>query len=208
MNQPYFGAYRGGFQTLPSNAYEMMTAPTKQNAQTIGMVTGALGGAISANQAAKAGTAAFEQGSAAQYSGLQSMSQATGVPMNPELANQYMNIGQMSPQQQAAFQNSLGQEAQRIQSLYNISNQQRQVQQSGQNLYRQGLNQAISAYVEPMMPMSGSGASNVGAVPTTPDMQPVIDASLFPPAQYSTPVYGGAYDNYGSMMPRVGTLRL
>ena len=124
---------------MPANAYEMMTAPTKQNAQTIGMVAGALGGAIGANQAAKAGAAAFEQGSAAQYSGLQSMSQATGVPMNPELANQYMNIGQMSPQQQAAFQNSLGQEAQRIQNLYNISNQQRQFQQAQQ---AQGVQQA------------------------------------------------------------------
>ena len=160
MNQPYFGAYRGGFQTLPSNAYEMMTAPTNQNAQTIGMVTGALGGAISANQAAKAGTAAFEQGSAAQFKGIETISQATGVPMNPELANQYMNIGQMSPQQQAAFQNSLGQEAQRIQNLYNIGNQQRQMQQG---IYSQDtLSRGLSA------PFYGGGAPSAGAAPAMP----------------------------------------
>lgn len=179
MNQPYFGAYRGGFQTLPANAYEMMTAPTKQNAQTIGMVAGALGGAIGANQAAKAGTAAFEQGSAAQYSGLQSMSQATGVPMNPELANQYMNIGQMSPQQQAVFQNSLGQEAQRIQSLYNISNQQRQasLQQMGR-----GVSAGLST-VPPPNPSRYIGVPSAGVVPAMP--QAATGVSL-PLPQYDT----------------------
>ena len=139
MNQPYFGAYSGGFQTLPANAYEMMTAPTKQNAQTIGMVASGIGGIAQKYMDQNAADKAFEQGSAAQFKGIETMSQATGVPMNPELANQYMNIGQMSPQQQAAFQNSLGQEAQRIQNLYNISNQQRQFQQSQQ---AQGVQQA------------------------------------------------------------------
>ena len=139
MNQPYFGAYREGFQTLPANAYEMMTAPTKQNAQTIGMVASGIGGIAQKYMDQNAADKAFEQGSAAQFKGVETMSQATGVPMNPELANQYMNIGQMSPQQQAAFQNSLGQEAQRIQSLYNISNQQRQFQQAQQ---AQGVQQA------------------------------------------------------------------
>ena len=139
MNQPYFGAYRGGFQTLPKGAYEMMTAPTKQNAETIGKVASGIGGIAQNYMTGLASNKAFEQGAAAQYSGLESLSKATGVPVNAELANQYMNMGQMSPQQQAAFQNSLGQEAQRIQNLYNISNQQRQFQQSQQ---AQGVQQA------------------------------------------------------------------
>jgi len=153
MNQPYFGAYRGGFQTLPANAYEMMTAPTKQNAQTIGMVTGALGGAIGANQAAKAGTQAFQQGAATQYQGLESTSQATGVPINPELANQYMNMGEMStPQQQAAFQQSLNQELQRQQMLYGIANQQRQAQQAqGMQQMQRGVSAGLST-VPPINP--------------------------------------------------------
>lgn len=160
MNQPYFGAYQSGFQTLPKNAYEMMTAPTKQNAQTIGMVASGIGGIAQKYMDQNAANKAFEQGSAAQFKGIETMSQATGVPMNPELANQYMNIGQMSPQQQAAFQNSLGQEAQRIQSLYNIGNQQRQMQQG---VYSQDtLSRGLSA------PFYGVGAPSAGAAPAMP----------------------------------------
>lgn len=124
---------------MPSNAYEMMTAPSRQIAGAVTDTIGKLANAYAMRADQQAGSEASQQGAAAQYSGLESMSQATGVPMNPELANQYMNIGQMSPQQQAAFQNSLGQEAQRIQNLYNISNQQRQFQQSQQ---AQGVQQA------------------------------------------------------------------
>lgn len=161
MNQGgYFGAYQGGFQTLPKGAYEMMTAPTKQNAQTIGMVASGIGGIAQKYMDQNAADKAFEQGSAAQFKGIETMSQATGVPMNPELANQYMNIGQMSPQQQAAFQNSLGQEAQRIQSLYNIGNQQRQMQQG---VYSQDtLSRGLSA------PFYGGGAPSAGAAPAMP----------------------------------------
>lgn len=139
MNQGgYYGAYRQGFKTLPDNAYQMMTAPTQQNAKTIGMVTSAIGGAVGANQAAQAGTEAFKQGSAAQYSGLESLSQATGVPVNPELANQYLNMGQMSPQQQAVFQTSLAEEAKRMQMLYGINQAQARAAQAQQG---QGMQQ-------------------------------------------------------------------
>lgn len=145
---------------MPANAYEMMTAPTKQNAQTIGMVASGIGGIAQKYMDQNAANKAFEQGSAAQFKGIETMSQATGVPMNPELANQYMNIGQMSPQQQAAFQNSLGQEAQRIQSLYNIGNQQRQMQQG---VYSQDtLSRGLSA------PFYGGGAPSAGAAPAMP----------------------------------------
>jgi hypothetical protein len=189
MNQPYFGAYRGGFQTLPANAYEMMTAPTKQNAQTIGMVTGALGGAIGAGQAAKAGTQAFQQGAATQYQGLESTSQATGVPINPELANQYMNMGEMStPQQQAAFQQSLNQELQRQQMLYGIANQQRQSQQAQGGLYKQQFqNSLVSAgYTPPPLP-------------TTQNAQGVIEPSILPP--YPNLVVPGYGDRIGPLRP-------
>lgn len=134
MNQPYFGAYRGGFQTLPANAYQMMTAPTQQNAETIGKVASGIGSVIKYYMDDKANDTAFQQGSDVQYQDLMSRSQATGVPMNPELTEQYKNIGQMSPQQQAVFNKSMAQEAQRIQSLYGIANQQRQAQQG---LYNQ-----------------------------------------------------------------------
>jgi hypothetical protein len=177
MNQGgYFGAYRGGFQTLPANAYQMMTAPTKQNSETIKNAASAIGSMVQKYADQQAGDQAFEQGSAAQYQGLESMSQATGVPMNPELANQYMNMGEMStPQQQAAFQQSLNQELQRQQMLYGIANQQRQMQQG---LYNQDvISRGLSA------PFYSGGAGGAGVVPAMP--QTDMGVSL-PLPQYNT----------------------
>lgn len=187
MNQGgYYGAYRGGFQTLPNGAYEMMTAPTKQNAQTIGMVTSAIGGAVGANQAAKAGTEAFKQGSAAQYKGLETLSQATGVPVNAELANQYMNMGQMSPQQQAVFQTSLGEEAKRMQMLYGINQAQAraaQVQQGqGMQLAGDQVRYMISGRnqptVQPSMP------TGQGGIPVNNPLFPSVNPTRVSPAGF------------------------
>lgn len=203
MNQGgYYGAYRQGFKTLPDNAYAMMTAPTQQNAKTIGMVASGIGGIAQQYMGQKAADQAFQQGSAAQYSGLESMSQATGVPMNAELANQYANIGGMSPQQQAVFNQSLGQEAQRMQMLYGINQAQaRAAQAQGQmqrGVYSQGLNQAVGSFDEPFMPLPQNGQVEL---PVGNNLLPQLQP------QSSTPVFGGAYDNFGSMMPRVGTVR-
>ena len=160
---------------MPSNAYEMMTAPSRQIAGAVTDTIGKLANAYAMRADQQAGSEASQQGAAAQYSGLESMSQATGVPMNPELANQYMNIGQMSPQQQAAFQNSLGQEAQRIQSLYNIGNQQRQMQQG---VYSQDtLSRGLSA------PFYGGGAPSAGAAPAMPQAATGVPLPL---PQYDT----------------------
>lgn len=186
---------------MPDNAYEMMTAPSKQITSAVSNTIGQLANAYTGYQAQQAGLAASQQGAAAQYSGLESLSQATGVPVNPELANQYLNIGQMSPQQQAAFQNSLGQEAQRMQMLYGINQAQaRAAQAQGQmqrGVYSQGLNQAVGSFDEPFMPLPQNGQVEL---PVGNNLLPQLQP------QYSTPVFGGAYDNYGSMMPRVGTL--
>ena len=133
MNQGgYFGQYQGGFQTLPKGAYEMMTAPTRMNAETIQKAASGISNMVQKYADQKAGSEAFQQGSAAQYSGLESLSQATGVPVNPELANQYLNMGQMSPQQQAVFQNSLAEEAKRMQMLYGINQAQARAAQAQQ----------------------------------------------------------------------------
>ncbi|CAB5225339.1 hypothetical protein UFOVP745_3 [uncultured Caudovirales phage] len=183
MNQPYFGAYRGGFQTLPKGAYEMMTAPTKQNAQTIGMVASGLGGIAQKYMDQNAANKAFEQGSAAQFKGIETISQATGVPVNAELANQYMNMGEMStPQQQAAFQQSLNQELQRQQMLFGIANQQRQAQQAAQ---LQGMQQ-VGSQVDYMIAGRNQprvSTSNAGVVPAMP--QGDVGVSL-PLPQYNT----------------------
>jgi hypothetical protein len=200
MNQGgYFGAYRGGFQTLPDNAYNMMTAPTRQNAETIGKVASGIGSIAQQYMGQKAQDKAFQQGAAAQYKGLESLSQATGTPVNPELANQYLNIGNMSPQQQAVFNQSLGQEAQNLMARYNISQAQaRAAQAQGQmqrGVYSQGLNQAVGSFDEPLLPLNGQ--VDLPGNNLLPSIQ----------NQPSVPVYGGAYDNFGSMMPRVGTVR-
>ena len=176
MNQGgYFGAYQSGFQTLPKGAYEMMTAPTKQNAETITKAASSIGSMVQKYADQQAADQAFQQGSAAQFENLKSISQATGVPMNPELANQYMNIGQMSPQQQAVFNQSMAQEAQRYQTLYGIANQQRQAQQG---LYSQDtISRGLSA------PFYSGGASSAGVVPAIP--QADMGVSL-PLPQYNT----------------------
>jgi len=178
MNQGgYFGQYKSGFQTLPKYAYEMMTAPTQQNAKTIGMVASGIGGIAQKYMDQSATNKAFEQGSAAQFKGLESTSQATGVPMNPVLSEQYMNIGNMSPQQQAVFQNSLGQEAQRIQMIYGINQKQGQVN-------NQGLGRSlISETFNPFEINTSSGGSNAGGGAATKMSAP----NPFPTAQGGVP---------------------
>jgi hypothetical protein len=193
MNQGgYFGAYQSGFQTLPKGAYEMMTAPTKQNAETITKAASSIGSMVQKYADQQAADQAFQQGSAAQFENLKSISQATGVPMNPELANQYMNIGQMSPQQQAVFNQSMAQEAQRYQTLYGINQRQAQAQQAqGMQQVGSQVDYMIAGRNQPRVSTSNAG---IPALPTVQGGMP------------SVPVYGGAYDNLGSMMPRVGTI--
>lgn len=191
MNQSgYFGQYQGGFKTVPDNAYQMMTAPTKEITGAINNAVGTVAGSYLKRKEQQAGTDAFQQGAAAQFKGMESMSKATGVPMNPELANQFMNMQSMqTPQQQAAFQQSLAMEAQRMQNLYNIGLQQRQAQQSQ---YGSQIDYLIAGRNQPSIQSSSIG--NTGA--------------SIPPAQtqYSMPSYPSPYDNYGSLMPRVGTI--
>ena len=146
---------------MPDNAYEMMTAPSKQITSAVSNTIGQLANAYTGYQAQQAGLAASQQGAAAQYSGLESLSQATGVPMNAELANQYANIGGMSPQQQAVFQNSLGQEAQRMQMLYGINQAQARAAQA-QGQMQQGLSNQDVLTRGLNAPFSSGGSSNAG----------------------------------------------
>lgn len=162
MNQGgYFGAYQSGFQTLPKGAYEMMTAPTRINAETIQKAASGISNMVQKYADQKAGSEASQQGASAQYKGLESVSQATGVPMNPELADQFKNMSSMSPQQQAVFQTSLGEEAKRMQMLYGINQAQARAAQAQQGQGMQlagdqvrymisGRNQPT---VQPSMPM-------------------------------------------------------
>ena len=156
MNQGgYFGQYQGGFKTVPDNANQMMTAPTKEITGAINSAVGTVAGSYLKRKEQQAGSEASQQGAAAQYSGLETVSQATGIPMNPELVNQYANMQSMnSPQQQAAFQQSLGMEAQRMQNLYQIANQQRQMQQAqGMQQMQRGVSAGLNT-VPPINPQS------------------------------------------------------
>ena len=203
MNQGgYYGAYRSGFQTLPKGAYEMMTAPTRMNAETIQKAASGISNMVQKYADQKAGSEASQQGAAVQYKGLEGLSQATGVPMNAELTEQFKNMSSMSPQQRAVFNQSLGQEAQNMMTRYGINQAQaRAAQAQGQmqrGVYSQGLNQAVGSFDEPFMPLPQNGQVDL---PVGNNLLP----SLQP--QSSTPVFGGAYDNFGSMMPRVGTVR-
>jgi hypothetical protein len=161
MNQGgYFGAYRQGFKTLPDDAYNMMTAPTRQNAETIGKVASGIGGIAQNYMTGLANDKAFQQGSAAQFENLKSVSQATGVPMNPELSEQYMNIGNMSPQQQAAFNQSMGQEAQRYQTIYGINQAQaRAAQAQGQMQMQRSVSAGLGTIPAPDPSRYGQGAA-------------------------------------------------
>ena len=93
MNQGgYFGAYRQGFQTMPDNAYEMMTAPTKQRAGAVTDTLGKLVSAYAGYRGQQAGAEALKKGAAVQYKSLESLSKATGVPVNAELTEQFKNM--------------------------------------------------------------------------------------------------------------------
>ena len=171
MNQGgYFGAYQSGFQTLPKGAYEMMTAPTRINAETIQKAASGINNMVQKYADQKAGSEASKQGAAAQYKGLESLSKATGVPVNAELANQYMNMGNMSPQQQAVFQTSLGEEAKRMQMLYGINQEQARAAQAAQG---QGMRQFGSQIDHMIAGRNQRAAPAPAPVPTqTPRVSP------------------------------------
>lgn len=185
MNQGgYFGAYRGGFKTLPDDAYNMMTAPTRQNAETIGKVASGIGSIAQNYMTGKANDKAFQQGAAAQYSGLESTSQATGVPMNPVLSEQFKNMSSMSPQQQAQFNQSMGMEAQNMMARYNINEAQARAAQAQQGMNYQSLGQGLDAdpYTPPSFPTTQNGQGGQGG----------IDPSLLPSyPSLLVPGYGG-----------------
>lgn len=123
---------------MPDNAYEMMTAPSKQITSAVSNTIGQLANAYTGYQAQQAGQAASQQGAAAQYSGLESLSQATGVPMNAELTEQFKNMSSMSPQQRAVFNQSMGLEAQNMMTRYGINQAQARAAQAQQG---QGMQQ-------------------------------------------------------------------
>ena len=203
MNQGgYFGAYQGGFKTLPNGAYEMMTAPTQQLASTITNLAGMAAGAYGAAKTGKAETAAFQQGAGPQYQNVESMSQAYGVPINSTLTEQYKNIGSMtSPQQQAAFQQSLAQEAQRIQAIGQLNYQRQQAAQSkGQGLYKQNFqNSLISAGYNPQgLPAPANAVDTSAQIPiyqggvyteAPPNGPNGVNSMLLPPLATSAPAF-------------------
>jgi len=171
MNQGgYYGAYRGGFQTLPKGAYEMMTAPTQINGETIKKAASSIGSMVQKYADQQAGSEASQQGAAAQYKGLESISQATGVPMNPELADQFKNMSSMSSQQQAVFQNSLGQEAQRMQMLYGINQAQARAAQAQGQMQGADFSQSNASRILGA-PMGGGGSAT--AAPQAPSFNVV-----------------------------------
>ena len=149
---------------MPKNAYEMMTAPSQQIAGAVTNTVGKLADAYTGRAAELEGAEALKQGNIAQYKGLESLSKATGVPMNPELANQYMNIGQMNPQQQAAFNQSMAQEAQRYQTLYGINQAQARAAQAQQ---AQGMQRNVSVGLGTVPPPDPSryGVNMSGSLP-------------------------------------------
>ncbi len=184
----------------------MMTAPTKQNAQTISMVASGLGSIAQKYIGQTAADKAFQQGSAAQFENLKSMSQATGVPMNAELANQYANVGQMSPEQQAVFNQSMAQEAQRYQTLYGINQAQARAAQA-QGQMQQGLSNQDFILRGLSAPFSGGGSAlnmsgSMGQVPTYADTPPDGVAGVNPMFLPQFPSMSVA--GYGG---RVGPLR-
>jgi hypothetical protein len=184
MNQGgYFGAYRGGFQTLPDNAYEMMTAPSRQISGAIEDASSQINNALVERYTQQRGTEALKQGNIAQYKGLESISKATGVPVNPELTNQFANMGEMKArEQQAAFQQSLNQELQRQQMLYGIANQQRQAQQAQRGLNYQSLGQSLDVdpYTPPPLPTTQNAQGGM------PAFNPLFNVS---PAQTGSQYY-------------------
>ena len=195
MNQGgYFGQYQGGFQTMPKNAYEMMTAPSKQIAGAVTNTVGKLADAYTGRAAELEGAEALKQGSVAQYKSLESLSKATGVQVNPELANQFMNMNEMKTRaQQAAFQNSLNQEAQNMMTRYNINQAQAR---AGQAQGMQQMQQSVYAGLGTVPPPD---PLRYGGQPVMPMGQNQIDPSLLP--SYPSLFVSGYGDRVGPLRP-------
>ena len=176
MNQGgYYGAYQGGFQTLPKGAYEMMTAPTRMNAETIQKAASGISNMVQKYADQQAGSEASQQGAAVQYKGLEGLSQATGVPMNPELADQFKNMSSMSPQQRAVFNQSLGLEAQNMMTRYGINQAQARAAQAQQG---QGMQQ-FGSQIDYMIAGRNQRAAPAPAPTQTPRVSPAGFYSTF-----------------------------
>jgi len=176
MNQPYFAPYRQGFQTMPDNAYEMMTAPSRQSAGAIKDTASRVSSALIDQYTQKQGAEALQQGAAAQYSGLESLSKATGVPMNPELSEQFKNMKSMNPQQQSVFNQSLGQEAQRQMTFFGINQAKTREARAQGQLYKQNYQSSlVSAGYTPKLPpvqkeQGGQGVLDPSLLPSYPSL--------------------------------------
>lgn len=162
---------------MPKNAYEMMTAPSKQIAGAVTNTVGKLADAYTGRAAELEGAEALKQGSVAQYKSLESLSKATGVQVNPELANQFMNMNEMKTRaQQAAFQNSLNQEAQNMMTRYGINQAQARAAQAQQG---QGMQQ-FGSQIDYMI--AGRNQRAAPAPAPTPTQTPRVSPAGF----YST----------------------
>lgn len=192
-----FASYTGGYQVLPQGWMEAQMRVGDNYARAIEGLGKATAGVIDKyyqnkelgginRDAAQTGMAQLEQ-----------LSQVTGQPIDPVLTERYANLGQMNTAQsgqfvkdiQSAQQNALLMERLRREKMAFDMQQQaaqraQQMQQNSASLQarRMAAAQAIGL-TGPMMPSAASQQPSRTQMPSN------------------------AFDNYGAMMPAVGTLQ-
>lgn len=131
MESP-FGAYRGGYNAMPSGWMDAATQVGRNYAQAIGAIGGAVAGGIGKFQQGKEMQQTGMQAAPTLLSQYQQVAEATGQQVDPTILERYQNIGQMSGPQVQQFNQDIAAAQQQAISLANIQRQQQAFQMQQQ----------------------------------------------------------------------------
>ena len=142
MESP-FGAYRGGYQAMPSGWMDAATQVGQNYADAIGSVGKALSGGIGKYYEGKEMQERGQQSAPTLLSQYQQVAEATGQQVDPTILERYQNIGQMSGPQVQQFNQDIAAAQQQAIALANIQRQQQAFQMQQQAAQRAAQQQSL-----------------------------------------------------------------
>lgn len=135
MESP-FGAYRGGYQAMPSGWMDAATQVGQNYAQAIQGLGGTVAAGIEQFYKAKEEKQQGQESAPTLLSQYQQVAEATGQQVDPTILERYQNIGQMSGPQIQQFNQDVAAAQQQAIALANIQRQQQAFQMQQQAAQR------------------------------------------------------------------------
>lgn len=142
MESP-FGAYRGGYNAMPSGYMEAATQVGKNYGQAIQSLGGIASAGIDKFYKSLEDKKRGQQSAPTMVSQYQQVAEATGQQVDPTILERYQNIGQMSGPQIQQFNQDVAAAQQQAIALANIQRQQQAFQMQQQAAQRAMQQQAL-----------------------------------------------------------------